>query len=161
MQQLFLNENKITSIESGIFDGLTNLQFLLLQFNCIDTTDTAFQTYINSLVVPTITYSDQLACMLSPTDGVCGSANGITVTTAPTTDLCTVGTPSSVLGSGSWSWTCSGANGGDTASCSAQSSVYAAGELNSSNIASLCPINNTFCDLSNKGITSIASGTFV
>ena len=54
-----------------------------------------------------------------PVNGQCGSANGQMFTSAPTTNLCSVGTPSAVSGTGPWSWTCSGSNGGTTASCTA------------------------------------------
>lgn len=52
-------------------------------------------------------------------NGICGSANGTTVSTAPTTNLCNAGTPSAVSGTGPWTWTCSGSNGGTDASCTA------------------------------------------
>jgi hypothetical protein len=52
-------------------------------------------------------------------NGVCGSANGTTVASAPTTNLCTVGTASTVNGSGPWQWNCYGSNGGTSSSCSA------------------------------------------
>jgi len=50
-------------------------------------------------------------------DGVCGSSNGASLTSIPTTNLCSTGTASSVSGSGPWTWTCAGLNGGTTASC--------------------------------------------
>ena len=53
-------------------------------------------------------------------NGACGSANSQTFSSAPTSGLCSTGTPSSVSGSGPWSWTCTGSNGGSTANCSAQ-----------------------------------------
>jgi Immunoglobulin domain len=53
-------------------------------------------------------------------NGVCGSSNGGTFSSAPTTNLCSAGTASSVTGSGPWNWTCAGSGGGTTASCSAQ-----------------------------------------
>ncbi len=56
---------------------------------------------------------------LNTVNGVCGSAQGQTLTAAPTTNLCSAGTASSLSGTGPWSWNCSGANGGATASCSA------------------------------------------
>ncbi len=59
----------------------------------------------------------------SPINGACGSANNTTVSTAPTTNLCSAGTASTVSGSGPWTWTCAGSNGGITASCSAQKTV--------------------------------------
>jgi hypothetical protein len=67
-------------------------------------------------------------------NGVCGSAgvdtslaprmlNQVQSTgsagSAPTTNLCEKGTPSAVSGSGPWSWSCAGSNGGSTANCQA------------------------------------------
>jgi 2',3'-cyclic-nucleotide 2'-phosphodiesterase/3'-nucleotidase/5'-nucleotidase len=60
-----------------------------------------------------------------PANGTCGSANGQTFAAAPTANLCSVGTPSAVAGSGPWTWTCAGSGGGTTANCSA--SKYAGG----------------------------------
>ena len=52
-------------------------------------------------------------------NGACGAANGTTVSSAPATGLCNVGTASAVSGSGPWSWSCVGGNGGTNASCEA------------------------------------------
>jgi len=52
-------------------------------------------------------------------NGACGSAANSNVTAAPVTNLCSIGIASAVTGSGPWSWTCSGVNGGNPASCSA------------------------------------------
>jgi hypothetical protein len=52
-------------------------------------------------------------------NGACGSANGVGTSAAPTTGLCSAGTASAVSGSGPWTWSCAGSNGGTTASCSA------------------------------------------
>ena len=41
-------------------------------------------------------------------NGDCGSSSGTTVTSAPTTNLCTAGSASAVSGSGPWTWTCDG-----------------------------------------------------
>ena len=54
-----------------------------------------------------------------PVSGVCGSASGTDLTSAPTADLCTAGAASAVIGAGPWTWTCSGSNGGRTSSCEA------------------------------------------
>ena len=54
----------------------------------------------------------------SAVNGVCGSSNGATVSAKPTANLCTAGTASAVGGSGPWSWSCAGSNGGTTATCS-------------------------------------------
>lgn len=52
-------------------------------------------------------------------NGSCGSANGVAVSKAPTTNLCAAGTASTVAGSGPWAWSCAGSAGGSAASCSA------------------------------------------
>ena len=52
-------------------------------------------------------------------NGACGSANGVSVSSAPTVNLCASGTASAVSGSGPFSWSCSGVNGGSGSSCSA------------------------------------------
>ncbi|HBG05118.1 MAG: hypothetical protein A2075_24200 [Geobacteraceae bacterium GWC2_58_44] len=56
---------------------------------------------------------------VTPVPGVCGSAAGKGFPDAPAINLCATGGASTVTGSGPWSWTCSGVNGGATASCSA------------------------------------------
>lgn len=55
----------------------------------------------------------------SPVNGVVGPANGTAVTSAPTTGLCISGTATAVSGSGPWTWTCQGANGGSSQNGSA------------------------------------------
>jgi len=58
-------------------------------------------------------------------DGVCGNSDGGSFFSAPSSNLCSAGTPSAVIGSGPWTWTCIGLGGGTTASCSAQKSAGA------------------------------------
>ena len=55
----------------------------------------------------------------SPVDGRCGGSNGGTFSSAPTTDLCSIGAPSDAThsGNGPWSWTCAATNGGKPATC--------------------------------------------
>ncbi len=57
--------------------------------------------------------------LAAATNGTCGGANGIAVTSLPVAGLCNTGTASGVTGSGPWSWTCSGSNNGTDAACSA------------------------------------------
>jgi hypothetical protein len=67
----------------------------------------------------TASCSDKLASTASSAvNGACGSSNGATVSAEPTANLCTAGTASAVSGSGPWSWSCAGSNGGSTATCS-------------------------------------------
>src|SRR3954454_1303133 len=65
-------------------------------------------------------------------NGACGGANGVTLTSAPTTNLCGTGTASVVTGIGPWTWSCVGLNGGTTASCRASRASSTAGSLLSS-----------------------------
>ncbi|MGE3623650.1 MAG: cellulase family glycosylhydrolase [Bdellovibrionales bacterium] len=52
-------------------------------------------------------------------NGACGSSNGMTFSSKPTTNLCSLGTASAVAGTGPWSWSCAGSGGGTSASCTA------------------------------------------
>jgi parallel beta-helix repeat protein len=58
--------------------------------------------------------------------GACGSASGAGFTSAPTSDLCSAGTASAVAGSGPWTWSCAGSDGGATALCAASLAVNGA-----------------------------------
>jgi len=52
------------------------------------------------------------------TNGVCGSAVGPSYFYAPTTNLCSAGTSSSMTITNPWTWICYGTNGGKNAICS-------------------------------------------
>ncbi|MFA5013053.1 MAG: polysaccharide deacetylase family protein [Candidatus Paceibacterota bacterium] len=98
----------------------------------------------------------------SPTakNGVCGSSNGQTFTSKPSTNLCSYGNASSVSGSGPWNWTCAGTNGGNNISCSANKTATPTpvnGECGSSdgNTFSAKPTTN----LCAKGTASTVSGS--
>ena len=57
---------------------------------------------------------------LAPVNGACGTASGQSFAAAPTTNLCASGTVSALpTGSGPWSWSCNGSNGGTSENCSA------------------------------------------
>ena len=92
-------------------------------------------------------------------NGQCGSSNNQTLSSAPTNNLCSSGTSSSVTGSGPWTWTCSGQNGGTVASCSAQKTQPAIvnGQCGSSNNQTLssAPTNN----LCSSGTSSSVTGS--
>ncbi|MDD4409495.1 MAG: hypothetical protein PHW52_02455, partial [Candidatus Pacebacteria bacterium] len=88
----------------------------------------------------------------------CGSSNGGTFTTIPTTGLCNSGTPSSVFGTGPWTWTCTGLNGGTTSSCSASKTPDPInGQCGSSNGGTFTTIPTT--GLCNSGTPSSVFGT--
>lgn len=62
-------------------------------------------------VDPTVNNSDPGTTPAGAATGsaTCGSANGGSFSTAPTINLCSTGNPSTVSGSGPWSWTCGSA----------------------------------------------------
>ncbi len=70
----------------------------------------------------------------SPINGDCGAADGRTLTTKPTSDLCVTGETSSVSGNGPWTWTCIGSNGGTQASCRAQIASFQGNHINLSQV---------------------------
>lgn len=49
----------------------------------------------------------------------CGSASGVPANSAPNSGLCNVGTPSPVMGTGPWTWSCVGEGTNNTAGCAA------------------------------------------
>jgi hypothetical protein len=69
--------------------------------------------------LPAFSISVISATQVIPVNGACGSANGVAASSAPTSGLCHTGTASAVAGTGPWSWSCGGSNGGTTAQCSA------------------------------------------
>jgi uncharacterized repeat protein (TIGR02543 family) len=102
-----------------------------------------------------------------PIDGVCGSSDGGTFTIAPDTNLCSAGSATAVMGSGPWSWNCTGANGGTTANCSANIRTYTAtpsAGLNG-NISPSTPVTvnhgltTQFTVTADEGYTASAGGT--
>ena len=91
-------------------------------YNMSATANNYQQSVVNSVSAATgkSTYVNfQLATIAQPTNGICGASNGQNFTIAPTTDLCSSGSESTVTGSGPWNWSCSGTNGGTTATCQA------------------------------------------
>jgi len=72
-------------------------------------------------------------CCCEPVNGQCGSSNGKYFTSAPTSNLCVSGTASAVSGSGPWTWTCYGKDGGTNAYCSANRTQPAVGQCGSAN----------------------------
>ena len=64
-------------------------------------------------------------------NGACGSSNGGVFNVPPAANLCASGTAGPVSGSGPWSWSCAGLNGGTSAGCTASiqsfSVTFAAG----------------------------------
>ncbi len=106
-----------------------------------------------------------------PVNGQCGSANGTTVASAPSSNLCSRGSASAVSGSGPWNWSCAGQNGGSSVSCSANKAPdpvngvcgssagsCSKGTKANDNVASSCGTTRTWqCRGSNGGNTASCS----
>ncbi|MFA5087319.1 MAG: hypothetical protein WC470_03410 [Candidatus Paceibacterota bacterium] len=60
----------------------------------------------------------------TPINGQCGSSDGQSSNSKPVANLCSAGVVSAVNGSGPWTWTCAGQDGGTTASCSISEKKY-------------------------------------
>ena len=104
---------------SGAAPGLSNTTADLRASNgCTDTDDNSAD-FTSGAPNPRNTAVTVYLCSAPVINGLCGPADGQTFTSAPTTDLCAAGTPSAVSGTGPWTWTCDGSNGGTNASCSA------------------------------------------
>ncbi len=94
----------------------------------------------------------------APVNGICGSSHGATLAAAPTTNLCSDGNSSAVAGTGPWSWSCSGVNGGSNANCSASAApVPVNGICGSSHGATLSAAPTT--NLCSDGNSSAVAGT--
>ena len=78
-------------------------------------------TSTNPLTVKNVTSDQTITANFAPNpiNGVCGSSNGGTYNSAPSTNLCYSGNVSAVSNNGSFNWTCEGLYFGTTASCSA------------------------------------------
>jgi len=92
-----------------------------------------------------------------PENGQCGSANGTTVASRPTSNLCSRGSASAVSGSGPWNWSCDGQYGGSPASCSANRIPPVNGQCGSANGTTVAsrPTSN----LCSRGSASSVSGS--
>jgi alpha-tubulin suppressor-like RCC1 family protein len=98
------------------------------------------------------------ALISSPVNGACGSANGQSLSSAPTTNLCNAGTATAVSGSGPWTWSCNGVNNGTNASCSASvSTTPVNGACGSANGQSLSSAPTT--NLCSTGTATAVSGS--
>jgi hypothetical protein len=90
-----------------------------------------------------------------PVSGACGSSNGASFYSAPTTNLCSVGPLLPVTGSGPWYWYCLGDNGGSHTACSALKRIN--GVCGASNGQALTGAPTT--NLCSVGSSSAVTGT--
>lgn len=78
-----------------------------------------FRVGIEGVRPPPVTVPVTPVTPVTPVAGVCGDSGSATLASAPTANLCSVGTATEVTGTGPWSWQCPGTDGGSTATCSA------------------------------------------
>ena len=97
-----------TSVSSGSHKGTWNFSVSAAGDRVHTDFDKANKNYSGSQSVSVA------ACVKPP---VCGSSNNKSYKAKPTAGLCSIGSASSVTGSGPWSWSC--ASGGQSASCGA------------------------------------------
>jgi large repetitive protein len=102
----------------------------------------------------------------NPVNGACGTSNGQTLTSAPTSSLCSAGNQTLVSGNGPWTWSCTGLNGGTTASCSANIQTYtitpsvgAGGSISPASALVSHGSSTTFTITPNVGYTASVGGT--
>jgi hypothetical protein len=126
-----VNQTLTTNSTSPAFVTVANTGALNFNAPATDSVGNAFDTWLgcDTLAnrVCTVNLSNQsqhrgitVQYFSATVNGACGSANGSTLSVAPTTNLCQAGVKGPVTGSGPWAWTCAGRNGGATANCSAQ-----------------------------------------
>ena len=110
--------------------------------------------------VPTLYFSDGVSLNLSTVgtiNGTCGAANGATSSTKPAgSNLCALGTASSVNGNGPWTWSCNGSSGGTNANCQANPPVFVNGSCGAANGTSAYTMPAT--NLCTAGTSSAVSG---
>ncbi|HRR94583.1 MAG TPA: hypothetical protein P5083_00365 [Candidatus Paceibacterota bacterium] len=88
---------------------------------CVNGTQTRTCTSSPSGCTGDNLYPTSQSCTVNvPVNAQCGSANGQSFNSAPTTNLCAQGTATPLLGTGPWTWTCNGLNGGANVNCSAE-----------------------------------------
>jgi len=91
----------------------------------------------------------------TPLNGACGSSNGASFYSAPSSNLCGAGSGSAVSGSGPWTWACAGIYGGSNVTCTANKKVD--GACGANNSANIYTIPTT--GLCNSGTSSTVTGT--
>lgn len=90
---------------------------------CVDS-DNNVADFSAAAPAPRTSASPTSACV-APVAGACGGDNGQTLAAYAPANLCQSGAPSAVSGAGHpWTWSCNGAGGGSSASCSASVQSY-------------------------------------
>lgn len=100
-----------------------------------NTADKLYSVTPDSYTISNVVTNHSISGMFAPEpiNGACGSSNGGTFTILQSSNLCSTGTTSAVIGSGPWNWSCTGLNAGTTASCSANIQTFAVTFVNGGN----------------------------
>ncbi|CAK0777291.1 hypothetical protein CCP4SC76_6310002 [Gammaproteobacteria bacterium] len=156
----FFIDGKLDS-SAGVSGTLANFSTAILQVGYSDSQPAAdrFIGSIDEVRVYNRALSDSEVYQVyadGSTNGSCGSSNGQSFSSAPSSGLCNSGTTSSVTGYGPWYWSCAGSNGGSTASCSASKKEIINGICGSSNGQSFSSAPTS--GLCNSGTTSSVTG---
>lgn len=97
-------------------------------------------------------------------NGVCGSQNGKSSASKPTTDLCSAGTPGTVVkANGRYEWSCMGSLGGGNDNCYTINTAYVAGVCGRyhGTILMSAPPGDGLCDKGNPtGVSNPNTGGF-
>jgi uncharacterized protein YjiK len=109
----------ITLKSSSVFDYETKSSYSI----CVRVIDSGSATFDKNITI-SITDVNENSGGSTPTptpiNGTCGSSNGSTLLLANITNKCSSGTAGSITDAGTtYTWSCSGIDGGTTASCSA------------------------------------------
>ena len=97
------------------------------------------------------------AVLAAPINGTCGSAASSPASLLPSANLCSAGTASVVsVGSNQYSWTCSGSNGGTSATCNTSWSNTATGSAQGA-VSAPAPAQNNNWVVASAGFASPAA----
>jgi len=91
-------------------------------------------------------------------DAACGTANGSMQKAAPMAGLCAAGAATDVHGAGPWMWSCIGAGGGNSVSCSALSQLQTRVEGTCGATANISVLSQPTADLCDSGTPSTVYG---
>lgn len=109
-----LNQTNFTTCAQDLVGGL-----LAAGISSTDAALVAGLALTKAAGIPLTIPGTTSAVPTSSVNGTCGTSNGASSATAPSSNLCSTGSTSSVTGNGPWTWSCAGINGGTTATCSA------------------------------------------